>query len=57
VAGEDDAIAPPSVALELADKIRGAKARILHRCGHWTSLEKVKECGKLVSDFLRWIPT
>jgi 3-oxoadipate enol-lactonase len=48
--------AAPSVARELADKIRGAKAVVLHRCGHWTPIEKVKECEKLLSDFLRGIP-
>jgi 3-oxoadipate enol-lactonase len=56
VTGEDDPIAPPSIARELADKIRGAKTVILHRCGHWTPIEKVKECGTLLSDFLRGIP-
>jgi 3-oxoadipate enol-lactonase len=56
VAGEDDAIAPPSVARELAGKIRGAKTVILRRCGRWTPIEKVKECGQLLSDFRRGIP-
>lgn len=56
VTGDEDAIAPPSIARELADKIRGAKTVILHRCGHWTPIEKVKECGTLLSDFLRGIP-
>jgi 3-oxoadipate enol-lactonase len=56
VTGDEDAIAPPSVARELGDKIRGAKAVVLHRCGHWTPIEKVKECDKLLSDFLRGIP-
>jgi 3-oxoadipate enol-lactonase len=56
VTGEEDAVAPPSIARELADKIRGGKTVILHRCGHWTPIEKVKECGTLLSDFLRGIP-
>jgi hypothetical protein len=43
-------------ARELADKIRGAKTVTLHRCGHWTPIKKVKECGTLLSDFLRGIP-
>jgi hypothetical protein len=43
-------------ARERADKIRGAKAVIRHRRGHWTPIEKVKECGTLLSDFLRGIP-
>jgi 3-oxoadipate enol-lactonase len=56
VTGDEDAIAPPSNAQELADKIRGAKTVVLHRCGHWTPIEKVRECGQLLSDFLRGIP-
>ena len=28
---------------------------ILNRCGHWTPIEKAKECGKLLSDFVRGI--
>jgi pimeloyl-ACP methyl ester carboxylesterase len=47
---------PPSVAQELADKIGNAKAVVLHRCGHWTPIEKSKECGKLLSEFVRGIP-
>lgn len=56
VTGEDDAIAPPSIAYELADKIGGAKTVILPRCGHWTPIERVKECGTILSNFLRGIP-
>ena len=56
VTGDEDAIAPPSTAQELADKIRRAKTVVLHRCGHWTPIEKVKECGTLLSEFLRGIP-
>ena len=41
---------------ELADKNRGAKAFVLHRSGHWTPIEKVKECDKLLSDLLHGIP-
>jgi len=56
VTGEDDVVAPPSIAYELTDKIDGAKTVILPRCGHWTPIEKVKECGIILSDFLREIP-
>jgi hypothetical protein len=48
--------APPSTAQELAGKIRRAKTVVLQRRGHWTPIEKVKECGTLLSDFLRGIP-
>ena len=35
---------------------RRAKTVALHRCGHWTPIEKVKECGTLLSEILRGIP-
>jgi 3-oxoadipate enol-lactonase len=55
VTGDEDGVGPPSVAQELAGKIRGAKTVILNRCGHWTPIEKAKECGKLLSEFVRGI--
>src|SRR6478736_4256983 len=56
VTGDEDAVGPVSVAHELADRIGGAKTVVLHRCGHWTPIEKSRECGTLLSDFLRGIP-
>jgi 3-oxoadipate enol-lactonase len=56
VTGEEDAVAPASVARELADKIAGAKVVIVNRCGHWTPVEKSRECGRLLSEFVRGIP-
>jgi hypothetical protein len=37
---------------------RGQKSRHEGRCrsGHWTPIEKVKECDKLLSDLLHGIP-
>ncbi len=51
--GDEDAVAPPGVAMALADKLKGARVKVLDRCGHWTPLERPKECGKLASDFIR----
>ena len=51
--GEDDPVAPPGAAQGLADKIRGAKLKILARCGHWTPIEQPKECARLASDGIR----
>ena len=48
VTGDEDAVGPPSIAQELADKIGGAKTVILNRCSHWTPIEKSKECGNPV---------
>jgi pimeloyl-ACP methyl ester carboxylesterase len=56
VTGDQDAVGPPTVAQELADKIGRAKVVILHRCGHWTPIEKSKECGTLLSEFVRGVP-
>jgi 3-oxoadipate enol-lactonase len=55
VTGDEDAVGPPSIAQELAGKFYGAKTVILNRCGHWTPIEKAKECGKLLSEFVRGI--
>jgi hypothetical protein len=44
--------APPIIAQELAHKIGGAKTGILNRCGHWTPIEKSKECGNPVGILL-----
>ncbi len=53
VTGDEDAIAPPSAAQALADKIRGARVKTLNRCGHWTPLEMPVECGKLAAAHVR----
>ena len=53
VTGDEDAIAPPSAAQALADKIKGAKLKVLERCGHWTPLERPQECAKLLSEHVR----
>lgn len=51
--GDEDGVAPPSVAQGLADKLKGARVKIFERCGHWTPLERPKECGRLAVDFMR----
>ena len=56
VTGDEDGVGPPSVAREIAGCIKGARSVILDRCGHWTPIEKPKECGMLLSEFLRGIP-
>ena len=51
--GDEDGVAPPSAAQALADKLKGAKLKVFDRCGHWTPIERPKECGRLAADFLR----
>jgi len=53
VTGDDDPVSPPTAAQGLADKIRGARLKVLARCGHWTPLEQPKECARLASDHIR----
>jgi pimeloyl-ACP methyl ester carboxylesterase len=50
--GEDDAVAPPSVARELAERITGARAIILPRCGHWATVERPEEINVELRRFL-----
>lgn len=56
VTGDEDGVGPPTVARELAGLIKGAKPVVLDRCGHWTPIEKPRECSRLLSDFVRGIP-
>lgn len=53
VTGDEDAIGPPSVAQQIAERIKGAKVKVLDRCGHWTPVERPVDCARLLSDFLR----
>jgi pimeloyl-ACP methyl ester carboxylesterase len=57
VTGEEDAIAPPSAARAIADKVKGSKIKLLERCGHWTPLERPRDCAKLLSEHVRAIET
>lgn len=52
VTGEDDVVAPPSVTRGLAEKISGARAHVLPRCGHWTTFEAAEEVNRLLKDFM-----
>lgn len=52
VTGDEDAVAPPHVARDMAARLPFARAEILPRCGHWTPLERAPECARLLGDFL-----
>ncbi|MFO1037930.1 MAG: alpha/beta hydrolase [Geminicoccaceae bacterium] len=56
VTGEEDAVGPPSMAQMIVDRIKGAKLKLLDRCGHWTPIERPQDCARLLSDFLRSQP-
>ncbi len=50
--GADDAVAPPSVARQLAERIAGGVAETLPGCGHWASIEKAAEVNRHLAAFL-----
>jgi 3-oxoadipate enol-lactonase len=52
VNGEDDPVAPPSGARALAERIAGARAEILPRCGHWPTIEAPREAARALAGFL-----
>lgn len=52
VTGEEDAVAPPSVARELGERIADARAVILPRCGHWPMVERTAEVNAEIRRFL-----
>lgn len=53
VTGDADTVNAPSVARALADGITGAAFSSLDRCGHWATVEVVKECNGKLAEFLR----
>jgi pimeloyl-ACP methyl ester carboxylesterase len=52
IAGEDDPVAPPSVARTIADRIKGARLHVLPRIAHWTTFEAANDVNALMKDFL-----
>ena len=55
VTGDEDGVGPPSVARDLGERLKNARTVVVERCGHWTPLEKPRECSRLISGFLRGI--
>jgi pimeloyl-ACP methyl ester carboxylesterase len=53
VTGEEDSVGPPGMAQMIADRVRGARVKILERCGHWTPVERPADCARLLSEFVR----
>jgi pimeloyl-ACP methyl ester carboxylesterase len=52
IAGEDDPVAPASVARSIADRIKGARLHVLARIAHWTTFEAATDVNALMKDFL-----
>ena len=53
VTGDEDAIAPPTAAQAIADKVKGSKINVLEHCGHWTPFERPRDCARLLSEHVR----
>jgi pimeloyl-ACP methyl ester carboxylesterase len=53
VTGDEDTVAPPSIAQAIADKVKGATVKVLERCGHWTPVERPQDCARLLSEHVR----
>jgi 3-oxoadipate enol-lactonase len=53
VTGNEDSIAPPSMAQAIADKLKGATVKVLERCGHWAPLERPQDCARLLGEHVR----
>jgi 3-oxoadipate enol-lactonase len=51
ISGDEDAVAPPSMARSIAAAIAGAKTVVLPRCGHWIMLERPEEVNAEVKRF------
>jgi pimeloyl-ACP methyl ester carboxylesterase len=51
ITGEDDPVAPPSIARALGERIKGAQVVVLPRCGHWTGIERPREVNRALKDF------
>ncbi|CAN7226488.1 alpha/beta hydrolase [Pseudorhodoferax sp. LjRoot39] len=52
VTGDEDGVAPPQNVRAMAEKIAGARALVLARCGHWTPVEKPEDCQRALREFL-----
>ncbi len=55
VTGDADIVNPPSVARELAGRIKGAKLGSVDRGGHWLMIEKPVESNRWIADFLKQV--
>lgn len=51
VTGDEDAIAPPSAVRAMADRLPDARASVLSRCGHWTTIERAGEVNQAFREF------
>jgi pimeloyl-ACP methyl ester carboxylesterase len=55
ITGDADTVNPPSVARELADRIRGGRLATVDRGGHWLPIEKPVESNRWIAEFLKQV--
>jgi 3-oxoadipate enol-lactonase len=53
ITGDADAVAPPAAVQAMARRMPKASSQVLHRCGHWTPVEKPHECMRETRQFLK----
>jgi pimeloyl-ACP methyl ester carboxylesterase len=53
VTGDEDAVASPEMARAIAEKVRGARVKVLDHCGHWTPFERPRDCARLLLEHLK----
>ncbi|MDA0230552.1 MAG: alpha/beta hydrolase [Proteobacteria bacterium] len=51
ITGDEDGVAPPASVQKLSRAIKGSKAIILDRCGHWTPIERSSEVNAALMNF------
>lgn len=52
VSGDEDGVAPPQAVRAMAERMKRARVVVLHRCGHWTPVERPEVCMRELRDFL-----
>ena len=52
VTGDEDPVTPPAMVRQLAERLRGARVKILNRCGHWTPIERSAQCNESLRENL-----
>ena len=50
--GEDDKLTPPSLGLEIKNKINGSKLSIIKDAGHLPNIEQPKKFNDVLEEFL-----
>lgn len=53
--GDEDLVAPPTIARIMDQKLERVRTVILPRCGHWATFERPKEVNRELQGFLRTI--